>query len=417
MVLAIWGGMALRRLWFPLALLMFMVPLPDVTISNLNFRLKMMAADLGVRIVESLGVIAARSGNQVYLEGDKVLVIANVCNGLRTLISLFAFGAVYAYVCKLRGPWRLFLFAMTLPVAVLSNSLRIVSLIIVADVWDIPTAVGWYHDFSGILIFVLAFLLMFALEKAILALRKALGRPAKIVPLFDGQLRGPEDEDQWSRIVAAAARPVVLTAAVILALAAAGTWWLNMNVPSVWNQQMARRALPREMTVGGRTWPSQDMELDEQTMTILETRDYLLRRFYIPGSVPVDFALVFSQDNRKGTHPPDLCLEGTGQDIVAIRDVLLEGVEGRPALPCRELIVQSGKERTYYLYTYKCGSVYTRSFWRQQLVIFLNSLLHRNATGALVRVSAPMSDRSDEGQEQVKQLLRLAIPHLDKNLP
>jgi exosortase len=176
LILLLWGWTALRRLWFPVLFLAFMVPLPEVTIAQLNFRLKMLAADWGVALANGLGVLVERNGNQVFLEGGKTLVIANVCNGLRTLISLLAFGTLYAYVCRLRGLWRLGLLAMTIPVAVASNSLRIVSLILVADAWDVRTATGWYHDTSGMLVFVLAFALMFGLERLVLWARQAAGR-------------------------------------------------------------------------------------------------------------------------------------------------------------------------------------------------------------------------------------------------
>jgi len=416
LVLVLWGATALRRLWFPIALVIFMVPLPEVTIAGLNFRLKMMAADWGVRIVDALGVVAARSGNQVFLAGDKSLVIANVCNGLRTLISLLAFGALYAYVCRLRGLWRMALFALTIPVAVVSNSIRIVSLVLVADTWDTATAVGWYHDFSGILIFVLAFLLMFALERGILWLRGRIGRPVSIEPLFQDVRRTEQDEGQWSRMVSAAGAPVARGAVIMVILSAGGAWWLNRSVPPVWNQQIAAAAMPREITLAGQTWHGYDMELDEQTLTILETRDYLARQYAAAGTGPIEFCVIFSQDNRKGTHPPELCLEGSGQDIVSIRDVTLSAVAGRGNVTCREIIVQAGGEKHYFLYTYKCGQTYTNSFWRQQLVIFANGLLHRNAAGALIRVSGRLSQMQDT-PKQVEGFLREAIPHLDRSLP
>jgi EpsI family protein len=416
LVLSMWGATALRRLWFPIAFLVFMIPLPEVTIASLNFRLKMIAADWGVRLVDLLGVVAARSGNQVYLTGGKSMVIANVCNGLRTLISLLAFGSLYAYVCRLRGLWRLGLFAMTVPVAVISNSVRILSLILVADTWDTQTAVGWYHDFSGILIFVLAFLLMFGLERGILWSRRLAGRPAPIEPLFKGVLRSPDDEGQWPTMVRAASLRGGRLAAVAVVLAAGAAWWLNRSVPPVWNRQLAAQAMPREINIAGRTWHGYDRELDDQTLTILETRDYLFRQYVSAGASAVDFCVIFSQDNRKGTHPPDLCLEGTGQDIVVVRDFALSSVQGRENIPCREIIVQAGREKHYFIYTYKCGQSYTNSFWRQQMVIFANGLLHRNAAGALIRVSAKLSELPDSRQE-AREFLREAIPYLDRSLP
>jgi exosortase len=142
LVLFVWGSTALKRLWFPLLFLLFMVPLPEVSIAQLNFRLKIAAADWGVQMANFIGIITERSGNQVFLEGDKSMIIANVCNGLRTLISVMAFAALYAYICRLRGLWRIALFAMAIPVAVISNAVRIISLIIVAHIWDVEIATG-----------------------------------------------------------------------------------------------------------------------------------------------------------------------------------------------------------------------------------------------------------------------------------
>ena len=69
--------MALRRLWFPLALLLFMVPLPEVTIADLNFHLKMLATDWGVALASRFGAVAERMGNRVLLREGKMLVVAN----------------------------------------------------------------------------------------------------------------------------------------------------------------------------------------------------------------------------------------------------------------------------------------------------------------------------------------------------
>ncbi|MDY7009927.1 MAG: EpsI family protein [Planctomycetota bacterium] len=420
LVLLLWGGRALRRLWFPIAFLVFMVPLPDVTITNWNFTLRNYAAAGGVAVANALGVIAERMGgrgNQVILEGGKTLVIANVCNGLRTLISLLAFGALYAYVCRLRGVWRLGLFALTIPVAVIANSLRVVSLIIIADIWDTETATGFFHDFSGVLIFVLAFLMMFGLERLILWLRRMAGRPAEVLPLFHGARRTDDDEGQWSRIVGAVGGKWGGAAVVLVLLSAVGAWWLNRSLPAVWNKQVAMKALPAVLNIGGRDLKSLELPLEDRVLTILETRDYLNRRYGFGSPEWIGVCVIFSQDNRKGTHPPDLCLEGSGQGIVAKGNVVVSDVEGRSSVPCRELIVQYGRSRQYFLYTYKCGGRYTSSFWSQQLIIFVNGFLDRNASGALIQISTPVTTDVPDARKRCEQMIRAAIPHLDRGLP
>ena len=412
LVLLLWGGMALRRLWFPIALLAFMVPLPEATIADINFRLKMFATNTGVFLAGAIGILAESSGNRVYLQGEKSLVVANVCNGLRTLISLLAFGALYAYVCRLRGWWRVLLFAMAIPVAIASNSLRILSLIVVADVWSAEIATGWYHDTSGILIFFVAFLMMFGIERLILWLRALCGHPAEIVGLFHNARRGQEDEDQWRLMKTAVRGPAAWAAASLVVVAAAGAHYLNQSVPPI--RPPGSMVMPAEMTIEGNRLYGYRQELDEKTLTILETRDYVYNRYVGSGVPPVDLCIVFSQDNRKGTHPPDLCLQGSGEGIVAKGDLIVDGVEGRGQVPCRELVVQSGVKGYYYLYTYKCGGAYTASFWQQQFSIFINGLLKRDASGALVRVSMPVETNVADARRLSIQFMRQAIPQLEE---
>jgi len=154
-------------------------------------------------------------------------------------------------------------------------------------------------------------------------------------------------------------------------------------------------------------------------VVVLETDDYVHRRYSRRGAPWVDFSIIFSKDNRKGTHPPDLCLEGSGQEIILKRDVVAHGIEGRGSVPCRELIAQRKRDRKsiLYMYTYKCGDTYTRSFWWQQLTILANGLLRRNATGALIEVSTPLPDGSlNDARNRLMNTLRTAIPHLDRGL-
>ncbi len=427
MVLILWGRGALRRLWFPIAFLVFMVPLPEVTIYEIAFRMKMFAARVGVSMADMLGVVVARNGNIVKIGAGsfedfqvKEMRVANVCNGLRTMISLLAFGALYAYICRLRGGWRVFLFLLTIPVALLANSLRILSLIIVADVTNVEFATGWYHDTSGVLIFVVAFFLMFGLERAILTGRKAIGRPAKIYPLFHDVRKEDESDPQWSRMVAQIRRPRGVTMLVVLLVLMVGAGsWLDREFPATWDSNVAKRAVPLTLVIDGEEHFGIPMgELDEATRATLMTDDFMIRNYTGPVLGDVNFTVIFSKDNRKGTHPPDVCLAGSGEGILAKRDVVVSGVPGRGDVPCRELIVQQGNYRSYFLYTYKCGSQYTSSFWTQQITILLNGLTRKNASGALIRVSTLIRESQiEDARSRCKKLLRAAIPHLDDHMP
>jgi len=191
--------------------------------------------------------------------------------------------------------------------------------------------------------------------------------------------------------------------------------WASANNSGMLDE--LKKTLPAELEIGGRRYHGYDLEMPEEVLVILEWPEYLNRRHTAPGAAPLDFCVIFSRDNRKATHPPDLCLEGGRQDIIAKANVAVTGVEGRGSVPCRELVVQSGAQQEYFIYTYRCGDKYTPSFWEQQLTIFANGLLNRNASGALIRVSTPVTRDVGDARERAMRLFSVAVPYLDRALP
>lgn len=168
-VLYLGGWPMLGRLWFPIAFLAFMVPLPDLTINDINFKLKMFAAEASTAIVNGLGVPAFLRGAELNLMGGKKLTVEDACSGLRSLISLLAFATLFTYACKLRGYKRWLLFSSAVPVAVAANIVRIVVLTLVANHYGVSLAVpgGWVHDVMGFVVFVIAFCFLFLMEEVL----------------------------------------------------------------------------------------------------------------------------------------------------------------------------------------------------------------------------------------------------------
>jgi exosortase len=168
-VLYLGGWPMFGRLWFPIVFLAFMVPLPDLTIADINFRLKMLAAEVSTAIVNGLGVVAHLRGAEISLLNNKRLTVEDACSGLRSLISLLAFATLFTYACKLRGYKRFVLFASAVPVAVAANIVRIVVLTLVANAYGVSLAVpgGWVHDVMGFVVFVIAFCFLFLLEEVL----------------------------------------------------------------------------------------------------------------------------------------------------------------------------------------------------------------------------------------------------------
>jgi len=159
-----YGGRATRAVWFPLAYLVFMLPMPPYLMNVIAFRLKVLAARWGSGIAVRLGIPLARSGMTIHIPAGS-LRIADPCSGLRSLIALVALGALFAYLTEGKSWKRIVLFASAVPLAVLANVIRISVLCVVANVWGIEAALGFFHDFSGLLLFMIAFVGLVVVRK------------------------------------------------------------------------------------------------------------------------------------------------------------------------------------------------------------------------------------------------------------
>lgn len=168
LALVLYGKERTRAAWFPIAYLIFMIPIPPSLTQSVSLKLKLMATQGAVWLAGSTGLPMIRKGSSVYWTGpagmpDQILV-GEVCGGLRSLIALLAFGAILAYISRTR-PWAQWtLFACSVPVALAANGVRIFLLLVVAYWGGSALAGGVVHDISGIGIFVVAFALFFAIE-------------------------------------------------------------------------------------------------------------------------------------------------------------------------------------------------------------------------------------------------------------
>lgn len=163
LVFLFYGFKASKPFLFGLGFLIFMIPLPLDTIASLNLKLKMFAAEQAVGVVKAFGVHCVRDGSHIHFLNCS-LTVGNVCSGLRSLISLLALGTLFAYLSKGNVFKKSLIVIMSFPIAIVANVVRIVLLCLIANRWGSEIATGFFHDFSGLLLFVIAYLLLFALE-------------------------------------------------------------------------------------------------------------------------------------------------------------------------------------------------------------------------------------------------------------
>ncbi len=166
LVLFFFGKEMVRKLTFPILFLFAMVPLPLAVIGTLTVKLKLLATQLSVFVLNGIGFRCIQDGSFIRMPTSQVEVAAP-CSGLRSIISLVTLGLVFAYAVKTSFLKKSILFLSSIPIAIATNVLRITLVSIVNDLYGEKIALGAFHDFTGFLVFVLAFLGLFGVAQII----------------------------------------------------------------------------------------------------------------------------------------------------------------------------------------------------------------------------------------------------------
>jgi exosortase len=158
------GRQAMGRLLFPLVFLAFSIPLPLA--ERLGPPLEVFTATQATNLVRLAGIPAINEGSRVILTGSTFAVGAP-CSGLSSLVALIALAALLAYAVQGPGWARWLVFLSAVPVALLANLVRVATLFGVAHVWGPDVALGYYHDFSSPVLFLVALVLLILLSRGL----------------------------------------------------------------------------------------------------------------------------------------------------------------------------------------------------------------------------------------------------------
>jgi exosortase len=156
-ILFLMGMGPFKILLFPLAYLFFMIPIPSIFLDRVTFPLQLFASKISADALHLAGIPALREGNIIQLANTS-LEVAEACSGIRSLISLLALSVAFAYFSQKAFLKRLFLVLSTFPIAILANVARVGGTGFLAHFYGDSVAQGFFHSFSGWLLFVVAFL-------------------------------------------------------------------------------------------------------------------------------------------------------------------------------------------------------------------------------------------------------------------
>ena len=164
-----WGWRTLSCLRAPLLFLLFMVPLPSILLIAISFKMKLMAAWMAAKLVSFVGIPVAQAGSTLHLPGGVAVVVDDTCSGLRSLISLLALSTLWTSLMPPDSArWKKWLLtASSMPIALVANMVRIVSLVVLCAIYGPQVAAGFIHYGSGIVVFGVAILALAWLSRVL----------------------------------------------------------------------------------------------------------------------------------------------------------------------------------------------------------------------------------------------------------
>jgi exosortase len=164
MTLFLFGVPVMRLILFPVAWLVFMIPLPSIIFYSVTFPLQLVASRLAGGILDLLRVPNVIEGNVIYLANFTAGVV-EACSGIRSLISLLAFAVLAGHFLSMKTWARWALAISAIPIALGVNSMRVAITGLLGNYLGSEWAEGFFHTFSGWLLFVGALVAMFGVAQ------------------------------------------------------------------------------------------------------------------------------------------------------------------------------------------------------------------------------------------------------------
>ena len=161
----LWGGAVLRKIWFPLVYLAFTLPPPDSVVAAVTLPIKIRISEWAVSLLHFAGYPVASSGVTIQI-GQYQLLVAAACAGLNSIVTLTALCLLYVYL-RHRSNFTAFLVVAlaAIPVAMFSNFVRVLVLVLVTYHLGEAAAQGFVHDFAGLLMFAVALFTIFTIDQ------------------------------------------------------------------------------------------------------------------------------------------------------------------------------------------------------------------------------------------------------------
>ncbi len=408
MLLSLFGTAVFRIVSLPLAYLSFMVPIPYIIYDALAFPLKMFVTKVSVMTLKAVGVVVLRDGNIIMFPAT-TLEVADACSGIRSLISLIALAVAYAFVIRIASWKRLVLVCSAIPIAVFTNSMRVIVTGFLAQYWGEKAASGFFHEFAG--------LAVFGMAMALLVFCGALLSMGDQKP----KINEHQDNREASTIGSAEAHKLILGRRIptyyfmtILFLFAAVGLYINLHKDLQVPIKKPFDQFPA--TIYG--WHMvAEYSMSDSVLKVLKATDTLSRQYVNKDGKLASFYIGYHGGGKDSgaIHSPKHCLPGSGWFEVSTKktELVLAGEK----INLVNSVYQKGSSREVFIYWYQAHNKTLNDEYSLKLAEIINSVLYRRRDTAFIRISVPYETDQQAAIDLGEQFVRDLYPIIQTFLP
>jgi len=394
------GWRAISPFIAPILLLFMAKPIPDSLVPILFFPLQVFAAKVSAQVLELLNVPVYLVGNIIEIPSMR-LMVEEACSGIRSLMALLTVACIVMLVVPLGNLARVFIFLVSILTAIALNVFRVAITGILAHFYDPKAASGFFHEFSGLVVFGIGLAVVYSL--AIFMSKKG----ESTQPLVPFHFPKPS----WA---------VFVVAPFVLYFVYANRFVSLQSESSVKEQQLAVTSFPKEFD----GWIGTEGEKMELTSREILKLDQYIRRYYSKagerrGFVYIGYWGKQSGEYQAAKHSPMMCLPANGFKISKLAPTFID-LEGGRRLEVSRVLSHYDQHNSLVYYFFFNGPQYYVREWEALIRIAGNGILGRKTDGGIVEVVLELS--SEEARElgqtgtlaNGETLLKAAVKELDK---
>ena len=412
-----WGK--IKAIWFALVMMLAMFPFPNFVNVRISFALKLISSKLGVWMLQLEGMSAHREGNIIDL-GFTQLQMVDACSGLRYIFPLIILSLLIAYFYK-EALWkRAIIVISSIPLSIITNSLRIAITGILYEVWGARVAEGFFYGFSGWLIFIISLGILLV---EMWGLKKIGGKGLKVkgetaVSKNKIHISLPLSfEIKRSKGFGAFLYPVQFIVGVTILSAT-----LALSQGTEFREKIPIKKPLSELPLTIGEWTGNRDQMEQRFIDALDFSDYVIIDYTDKGDKHVNFYVAYYESQRKGEsiHSPETCLPGSGWEFREAGFEMVPLIRGNPGhiKVNRAFMVKIGMKEFPYFWFPQRGRILNNAY-QLKIYTFWDALTRHRTDGALVRVITPVypDEQLQDAEARLQGFTREIAPILSKFIP